>query len=103
MCKQKDPDKLGKAEVLDKLGALELELSTVARWLQHTGQRLVVLIDGRDTAGKGGVISGISDTLNPGQCRVVALPKPSDGERALWFRATLLRCRAGPSRESAHP
>lgn len=77
--------KLGKAEYLEKLGALELELNTVARWLQHTGQRLVVVIEGRDTAGKGGVIAAISDTLNPRQCRVVALPKPSDRERTQWY------------------
>ena len=49
----------------------------MARWLQHTGQRLVVLVEGRDTAGKGGVISAISHPLNPRMCRVVALPKPT--------------------------
>jgi polyphosphate kinase 2 len=77
--------KLGKAEYAEKLGDLELELDTVARWLQHTGKRLVVLIEGRDTAGKGGVISAIADTLNPRQCRVVALPKPSERERTQWY------------------
>jgi polyphosphate kinase len=44
-----------------------------------------VLIEGRDTAGKGGVISAIAETLNPRQCHVVALPKPSDRERAQWY------------------
>jgi polyphosphate kinase len=82
---EKDPGRLGKAEYLEKLGALELELDTVARWLQHTGQRLVVLLEGRDTAGKGGVITAIADTLNPRQCRVVALPKPSERERTQWY------------------
>jgi len=77
--------RLGKPEYLEKLGSLELELNTVARWLQHTGQRLVVVIEGRDPAGKGGVIAAISDTLNPRQCRVVALPKPSDRERTQWY------------------
>jgi polyphosphate kinase 2 (PPK2 family) len=81
----KGEKKLGKAEYLEKLGALELELDTVARWLQHTGKRLVVLLEGRDTAGKGGVISAIADTLNPRQCRVVALPKPSERERTQWY------------------
>jgi len=45
----------------------------------------VVVIEGRDTAGKGGVISAMADTLNPRQCRVVALPKPSDRERTQWY------------------
>jgi polyphosphate kinase len=82
---RKSNGKLGKAEYLEQLGALEIELDTVARWLQHTGKRLVVLIEGRDTAGKGGVISAIADTLNPRQCRVVALPKPSERERTQWY------------------
>ena len=76
---------MGKAEYLEKLAPLELELDTVARWLQHTGQRLLVLIEGRDTAGKGGVISAISHPLNPRMCRVVALPRPNDRERTQWY------------------
>jgi len=76
---------LSKAEYLEALAPLQLQLNEVARWLQHTGRRLLVVIEGRDTAGKGGVISAISDTLNPRQCRVVALPKPSDRERTQWY------------------
>jgi polyphosphate kinase 2 len=83
--RQARPDRIGKAEYLEKLAALELELNDVARWLQHTGKRLMVLIEGRDTAGKGGVISAIAETLNPRQCRTVALPKPSDRERTQWY------------------
>jgi polyphosphate kinase len=83
--KTKATDKLGKADYVEQLGALELELSTVARWLQHTGKRLLVVVEGRDTAGKGGVISAIADTLSPRQCRIVALPKPSDRERTQWY------------------
>jgi polyphosphate kinase 2 len=78
-------DTLGKAEYYEKLAPLELELNDVARWLQHTGQRLVVVIEGRDTAGKGGVIAAIADTLNPRQCHVVALPKPSEREKTQWY------------------
>ena len=77
--------RLGKAEYYEKLAPMELELNDMARWLQHTGRRLLVLVEGRDTAGKGGVISAIADTLNPRQCRVVALPKPSDRERTQWY------------------
>ena len=76
---------LGKAEYLDKLAPLELELNQMANWVQTTGKRLLVVIEGRDTAGKGGVISAISDTLNPRQCHVVALPKPTERERTQWY------------------
>ncbi len=75
--KRKEYDKLVKP--------LQLELVSMARWLQHTGQRALVLLEGRDTAGKGGVIQAISEHLNPRQCRVVALPKPSDRESTQWY------------------
>lgn len=75
--KRKEYDKL--------LKPLQLELVSMARWLQHTGQRALVLLEGRDTAGKGGVIQAISEHINPRQCRVVALPKPSDRESTQWY------------------
>ena len=81
----KRPAPLSKAEYLEKLSALELELNDVARWLQHTGRRLVVLVVGRDTAGKGGVISAIAGSLNPRTTRTVALPKPTERERSQWY------------------
>jgi polyphosphate kinase 2 len=77
--------KLGKGEYLEKLAPMQLELNDMARWLQHSGKRLMVLIEGRDTAGKGGVIAAIGDTLNPRQCRTVALPKPNERERTQWY------------------
>ena len=67
------------------LEPLQAELNVMHRWLQHTGQRIVVLFEGRDTAGKGGAISAIADCLNPRSCRVVALSKPSDRERTQWY------------------
>ena len=76
---------MGKAEYLEQLEQLELQLNDVARWLQHTGKRLLVLVEGRDTAGKGGVIAAIAETLNPRQCRIVALPKPTERERTQWY------------------
>jgi polyphosphate kinase 2 len=79
------PDKLGKAAYAEMLEPLQLQLNDVARWLQHTGKRLVVVFEGRDTAGKGGVISAIAETLNPRQCKIVALAKPSDRERSQWY------------------
>ncbi len=67
------------------LEPLELELVKMARWARATGERICVLFEGRDTAGKGGVIDAISERLNPRQCRVVALPKPSESEQGQWY------------------
>jgi polyphosphate kinase 2 len=61
------------------------ELARMARWLAETGQRIVVVFEGRDTAGKGGSIDAIARVLNPRQCRVAALPSPSDRERGQWY------------------
>ena len=77
--------RIGKVDYLERLAPLQLELNQMARWLHATGKRLVVVIEGRDTAGKGGVIAAIADTLNPRQCHVVALAKPSDRERTQWY------------------
>jgi polyphosphate kinase len=77
--------RMGKAEYLERLAPLQLELNDVARWLQHTGKRLLVVIEGRDTAGKGGVIAAIAETLNPRQCRTVALARPSERESTQWY------------------
>ena len=67
------------------LEPMQLELVAMAQWLQHTGKRLLVLVEGRDTAGKGGTIQAISEHVNPRQCRVVALPKPNDREQGQWY------------------
>ena len=74
-----------KKEYESLIEPLQIELTRMARWLQATGHRVLVLVEGRDTAGKGGVIKAISQHLNPRQCRVVALPKPSDRERGEWY------------------
>jgi polyphosphate kinase 2 len=67
------------------LKPMQLELVAVARWVQATGQRLVVLFEGRDTAGKGGTIDAIRRHLNPRQCHVAALPRPTDREKSQWY------------------
>ena len=67
------------------LEPLQAELVQMARWVQHSGQRVLVLVEGRDTAGKGGAINAIREHLNPRQCRVVALPKPTDRETGEWY------------------
>ena len=76
---------LKKKDYGELLEPMELELNNVARWLQHTGKRIVVLFEGRDTAGKGGVITAIADVLNPRQVRIAALPKPTERERTQWY------------------
>ena len=76
---------LDKSDYLERLEELQLRLNEMARWLQASGKRVVVVVEGRDTAGKGGVIAAIAQTLNPRQCHVVALDKPSDRERTQWY------------------
>ena len=69
----------------DALEPLQIELARLARWVGATGQRVLVLFEGRDTAGKGGAISAVSEHLNPRQCPVVALPKPTEREMSQWY------------------
>ena len=64
---------------------LEAELVAMARWVAKSGARVVVLFEGRDTAGKGGSIAALAGPLNPRQCKVVALPKPTDAEQTQWY------------------
>ena len=67
------------------LEPLQEELATMARWVEETGQRLLVLFEGRDTAGKGGAINAIAEKLNSRQVRVAALGKPSQREASQWY------------------
>ena len=67
------------------LRPLAEELSAMARWVWETQQRMVVVFEGRDTAGKGGSIEMFSRLLNPRQCRVIALPSPSEREQTQWY------------------
>jgi polyphosphate kinase len=64
---------------------LQTELVYMQEWVVTTGSRLVVLFEGRDTAGKDGVIKRITAFLNPRTCRVVAVPTPGERERAQWY------------------
>ncbi|MCC0007627.1 MAG: polyphosphate kinase 2 [Hyphomicrobiaceae bacterium] len=68
-----------------ELFRLQTELIKLQDWVQHTGYRLVVVFEGRDAAGKGGVIKRITQRLNPRVCRVVALPAPTDREKRQWY------------------
>jgi polyphosphate kinase 2 len=78
-------DRIGRADYQARLEELQVELNRLARWLQHTGKRVLVLVEGRDTAGKGGVISAIADALPPRVCKTVALPKPNEREATQWY------------------
>jgi polyphosphate kinase 2 len=64
---------------------LQAELVKLQDWVVATRQRVVILFEGRDAAGKGSVIKRISQRLNPRVCRVVALPAPNDRERTQWY------------------
>ncbi len=77
--------KLKRKEYDELLEPMQRELAHMARWASHSGQRILVIIEGRDTAGKGGVIDAISAHINPRQSRIVALPKPNDRERTQWY------------------
>ena len=64
---------------------LQAELVMLQDWVIHTNYKLVVLFEGRDAAGKGGVIKRITQRLNPRACRVVALPAPTEREKTQWY------------------
>ncbi len=68
-----------------ELFRLQGELVKLQDWVSHTKQRVVVIFEGRDSAGKGGAIKRITQRLNPRVCRVVALPAPNDRERTQWY------------------
>ena len=68
-----------------ELFRLQAELVKLQDWVVHTGHKVVILFEGRDAAGKGGVIKRITQRLNPRVCRVAALPAPNDRERTQWY------------------
>ena len=79
------PSKLSDDDYEELLEPLAKELSAMARWVSETNQRMVVVFEGRDTAGKGGSIDMFARLLNPRQCRIVALPSPSEREKTQWY------------------
>ncbi len=86
-------EQIGKTErkTLDKkfyereLKRLQIELVKLQEWVKFKGLKVVVLFEGRDAAGKGGVIKRITECLNPRICRVAALPAPTDREKTQWY------------------
>ena len=78
-------DRMGRSEYETEKSRLQTELLKVQLWGQETGQKFVLLFEGRDAAGKGGTIKRFTEHLNPREARVVALNKPTDEERGDWF------------------
>lgn len=68
-----------------ELRTLQIELLKVQRWARDEGERIVIVFEGRDAAGKGGTIKRFIHHLNPRLVRVIALPKPNDTERGQWY------------------
>jgi polyphosphate kinase 2 len=85
ICKRKRKQTLDRLTYFRELITLQAELIKLHDWVQYTGEKVVVIFEGRDAAGKGGIIKRISQRLNPRVCRVVALAKPTERERTQWY------------------
>jgi polyphosphate kinase len=82
---KKKPKKISRKVYEQELFKLQLELVKLQEWIKHKGLKVVVIFEGRDAAGKGGVIKRITQHLNPRICRVVALPAPTEREKTQWY------------------
>lgn len=82
---QTDQDKENRRQYFRELFRLQGELVKLQDWVVSTGHKVVILFEGRDAAGKGGVIKRITQRLNPRICRVAALPAPNERERTQWY------------------
>jgi polyphosphate kinase 2 len=80
-----DGPSLDRSRYFRELFRLQLELVRLQDWVQAKGLKVVVLFEGRDSAGKGGAIKRITQRLNPRVCRVAALPAPNERERSQWY------------------
>jgi polyphosphate kinase 2 len=80
-----DDKKAWRKHYFRELLHLQGELVKMQDWISRTGHRVVIIFEGRDAAGKGGVIKRITQRLNPRTCRVVALPAPNERERTQWY------------------
>ena len=79
------PEKLTRHEYTARLLALQIELVKMQRWARANGERVLLLFEGRDTAGKGGTIQRMRQHMNPRFARQVALPAPSERESGQWY------------------
>lgn len=83
--KEKQPNDLDRRTYYENLLRLQIELIKLQDWVEATGSKVLIICEGRDSAGKGGVIKRIVQRLNPRVARVVALPKPSEREQTQWY------------------
>jgi polyphosphate kinase 2 len=83
--KEENKGKDGKPKYLDELVRLQFKLIKLQDWVQKEGKKVAVIFEGRDAAGKGGVIKRITESLNPRVCKVVALGTPTERERGQWY------------------
>ena len=79
------PDKISRKEYEKTKAELQVELLKAQEWVRTSGEKVLVLFEGRDAAGKGGTIKRFMEHLNPRGARVVALDKPTERERTQWF------------------
>lgn len=77
--------KIKKSIYEKELFRLQLELVKLQEWIKHKGLKVIVIFEGRDAAGKGGVIKRIDQHLNPRICRIAALPAPTEREKNQWY------------------
>ena len=80
-----ESDKASRRQYFKELFRMQGELVKLQDWVVKTGHKVVIIFEGRDAAGKGGVIKRITQRLNPRVCRVAALPAPNDRERTQWY------------------
>jgi polyphosphate kinase len=80
-----DGEQAYRRQYFSELFRLQAELVKLQDWVVDARQKVVILFEGRDAAGKGGAIKRITQRLNPRVCRVVALPAPNDRERTQWY------------------
>lgn len=80
-----EQDPLGRKAYEKELKALQIELLKMQRWVKEAGERIIVLFEGRDAAGKGGSIRRFTEHLNPRGARTVALAKPNETELGQWY------------------
>jgi polyphosphate kinase 2 len=76
---------IDKKSYMKELRRLQVELVKLQEWVRTNGLKVLVIFEGRDAAGKGGVIKRITESLNPRVCRVVALPTPTEREKTQWY------------------
>ena len=79
------PKKIKKDDYEEEMHSLQIELLKLQKWVRSTGEKVAIIFEGRDAAGKGGTIKRFMEHLNPRGARVVALERPSEREKGQWY------------------